>query len=418
MNNTDKQQYFNTFLRTFLVALAIVLFCVADLAINVDQKRTKTTTKDESVNTGLDIQRLYYLEKQNPSDYTINLKLAVLHQLVKEYDKARINYKKALIKSNNAPFAVYKAAMFFAEQKEYQNAFNLILLLPDVQNKKYYEMRARFYSRLAKSFLSDHDYSNAIKTYKLSYKYAKNTNNKLKNQVLKDYARAYSDFADVFISENNLPLAKRVLENAIELFDDGYAYYKLALLYKDVDNEKALKYIEHAYELDPDIVNLDLYYYLLNELLKQAEASGKAPSVKYYTLKIENFQRKILSNNIYKNDIIIANISVKEYNKIPFMSKKPVLNFTLKNNSKLPISGLYVMVKVSAMATSKQSFQVKAVDENRSLPPGGVLNNVSIPISELASQAVLNQAVINFYARKNVRSHWVLINSLKPNIVN
>ena len=47
------------------------------------------------------------------------------------------------------------------------------------------------------------------------------------------------------------------------------AEYKLALIYKPFDLEKSAELIVNVFKKDPDIVNLEIYYTILDELIQK-----------------------------------------------------------------------------------------------------------------------------------------------------
>ena len=195
-NISEIKEYIKTIFWTLFVALIVVALLVVDLRINVGKKKDTNFKIKELTNIAMSLDELYFLERQNPSDFMINLKMAFLYEVLKNSPKAEINYKKALEKSNNNAFAIYKAAMFYVSQKQYTTAISLMTLLPNYQDERLYELRARFYSRLARGFLDDGDYVNSVKVYKIALKYAQNTNKDVENEARKDFSKAYKVYAE------------------------------------------------------------------------------------------------------------------------------------------------------------------------------------------------------------------------------
>ena len=173
-NTNEITEYIKTIFLTIIIAAIVVGIMVLDLRLNVGKKKEQEFHIKELTNIRLSLDELFYLERQKPNDYMINLKIAFLYEILKDSQNAQIHYEKALAKSNDNPFALYKAAMFYASQKEYRDAIGYISLIPEQNNKRYYELKARFYAKLGDYFLEDEDFANSIKVFKMALKYAKN----------------------------------------------------------------------------------------------------------------------------------------------------------------------------------------------------------------------------------------------------
>lgn len=410
---SEFQEYIKTVGWTLFVAIIVVFIMVIDLKINAGNKKLPLErsgiTEYKDARMGLD--RLYYLEKENPKDYIINLKIAFLHEILKENDKAQENYEKALIKSNSAPFALYKAAVFYAKQHDTQRAINLAIMFPATKEKRTYEMKARFFAELANTFLTEKDYPNAIKTYKVSYKYARNTDDTLENKIAKEYSNAYSEYADDFISKNDPIHGLQMLKNALEVYPDPYSKYKLGLMYQNVDDVKAQKYIEEVYSEKPEIVNIELYNKLLNKLVNDFNQNGEFSKANFYRLKLDNFKRKLVSNNIYKNDLEVLNLNINKQRRFIFTKEKYNITFDLKNNSKYSVENLFVKIVIKPRGENNTEAEKKVIYRDNPLLPGKTLKGISIPI-EYGGNLLGQYGEMQILAKKNVLSNWTIIDYL------
>ena len=410
---SEFQEYIKTIGWTLFVAIIVVFIMVVDLRINAGNKKLPLEragiTEYKDARMGLD--RLYYLEKENPKDYIINLKIAFLHEILKENDKAQENYEKALVKSNNAPFALYKAAVFYAKQHNTQRAINLAIMFPVTKDKRTYEMKARFFAELANTFLVEKDYPNAIKTYKVSYKYARNTDDNLENKIAKEYSNSYSEYADDFISKNDPIHGLQMLKNALEVYPDPYSKYKLGLMYQNVDDVKAQKYIEEVYSERPEIVNIELYNKLLNTLIEDFNRNGEFSRANFYRLKLENFKRKLVNNNIYKDDIEIVNININKKRRIVFTKGKYNITFDLKNNSNYPIENLFIKVIIKPRGENPIEVEQKIITRDNPLASNKTLKDIDIPI-QYSGNLLGQYGEVQILAKKNILSNWIMIDYL------
>lgn len=410
---SEIEEYIKTIGWTLFVAVIVVFIMVIDLKINAGNKKIPLEKKErmEFSDARMGLDQLYYLEKRDPRNYVINLKIAFLHEILKENEKAKENYEKALAKSNNAPFAIYKAAIFYAKQMDTQRAINLALMLPAAKDKRTYEMKARLYDELANSFLLEKDYPNAIKTYKMSYKYARNTDDDLKEKIAKRYSNSYSEFADYFIRNNDPIHALQMLKNALEIYPDPYSKYKLGLMYQNVDDTKAQKYIEGAYSENPDIVNIELYNKLLNKLVEDFNEAGEFSKANFYRLKLENFKKKLVNNNIYKDDIQILNLNIEKRSKFIFLKNRYNITFDLKNNSKYPLNNLFIKVIIKPRGENTFESEKKIINRDNPLMPDKLIKRILIPV-QCRDDLFGQYGEIQILAKKNIRSEWTIIDYL------
>lgn len=405
-------EYLKTVFLTIFIAAIVVAIMVVDLRINVGKKKSVDYHIKELTNIRLSLDELFYLEKQNPNDFMINLKIAFLYEVLKDSQNAQIHYEKALSKSNDNPFALYKAAMFYASQKQYHDAITYISLIPEQGNKKYYELKARFYSKLGEEFLEDEDFPNSIKVYKMSLKYAKNTNADLEKKVKKDYAHAYNEFAEKFINEDDPQHAILMLENALEVFPDPYAMYKLGLIYQNVNDVKALHFIENAYNIKPEIVNIEIYNKLLNKLIERYRAEGEYSKSRFYGLKSDNFKRKIINSNIFEGDIEIQDLKIFTHRKFIIGKKQYFAMFDIKNNSNYPLDNLFIKLIIHPQGGEKSESELKVISRSNPIAEGKTSYGIEIPINSSKLDSISKYAEIQILARKDVRSPWTMIDYL------
>ncbi len=408
-NTNEITEYIKTIFLTIIIAAIVVGIMVLDLRLNVGKKKEQEFHIKELTNIRLSLDELFYLERQKPNDYMINLKIAFLYEILKDSQNAQIHYEKALAKSNDNPFALYKAAMFYASQKEYRDAIGYISLIPEQNNKRYYELKARFYAKLGDYFLEDEDFANSIKVFKMALKYAKNTDPKLESKVKGGYANAYNEYAEKFINENDPNHAILMLENALEIFPDPHAMYKLGLIYQNVDDDRALRYIEDAYNIKPEIVNVEIYNSLLNKLIKRTKEEGDYSKSRFYSLKLDNFKRKIINNNIFKGDLEISNFQIFSSRKYIIGEKQYFVSFDIKNGTKYPVDNLFIKLLINPQGGKIVETELKVINRNKPLEPNKTVKNVRIPIIAPPYDLFASHAEIQILARKNIRSQWTMI---------
>ena len=411
-NNNSIIEYIKTVFWTIFVAAIIVLISVIDIRLNLGKRVEPDFKIKEFTNISLSLDQLFYIERQKPDDFMVNLKIAFLYEILKDYQNAEIHYEKSLSKSDNNPFALYKAAMFYASQNNYNKAISYISLIPDTGNKKYYELKARFYSKLGDEFLEEEDYPNAIKVYKMSLKYAHNANEKMEEKVKKSFAYAYNEYAEKFINEGDLQHAITMLENALEIYKDPYAMYKLGLIYKNVNDKKSLHYIEESYKIKPEIVNIDIYYKLLNQLIERYKSEGEYSKSRFYKLKLDNLKRKIINSNIFEGDLKIEELKISSYKKHILGKKRYKAILDIKNNTNYPVDNLFVKLIIHPQGEKTIVAEKKVISRNNPIISNKTSYNIEIPIEDLNANTISKYAEIQVLARKNIKSQWTMIEYL------
>lgn len=416
-NRSDIKEYIKTIFWTLFVAVIVVAIVVVDIRLNVGEKSSQDIFSKEMTNISMSLDELKYLEKQHPKDYMINLKIAFLYEVLKDNQNAQINYKKALEKSDNSPFALYKAAMFYAGIKEYSVAINLAELLPDCPDKNIFELKARFYTKLANSFLEDEDFANSVKVHKIALKYAKNTNSDVENKTREDFAAAYNKYAEKYINENDPGHAIQMLKNALDVYPDAYAMYKLGLIYQNVDNEKAQYYMEKAYDTKPRIVNPEIYNKLLENLIKQLKDEGEYSKARFYSLKLDNFKRKFVNTNIFDGDLEIKDLKIITKRKKFFGKRRYYLCFDIQNKSSYSIDNMFIKFSIQPRGGKPFEVEQKVITRNNPLNAGKTTQDIEISLECENYDMFSKYAQIQIFARKNIRSPWVMVDYLTVSFI-
>ena len=168
--------------------------------------------------------------------------------------------------------------------------------------------------------------------------------------------QSYLLSADDNISKNNYEQAKLDLEALLKLKYNPLAEYKLALIYKPFDVEKSVKYMMNAFKHDPSIVNLEIYYNILEELIQKSTDSGDKTHAKLYEHKQLRLKRFIENNLIYSDDLLVLNPEIKSENKI--MGKKWLV-FSLTTNSSLKIGTIQVRLVVRHKNGTEEESEIK-----------------------------------------------------------
>ncbi len=413
----DKIEYLKTFGWSVLISLAIVFIITVDIAITYEDKRIKMLEQYKVPEDVVELNKLYELEKEFPDSYTVNLKIAMILESQQKYNRAYVHYKRALTKSNNKPYVIYKISMFFAKRLDHKSAMEFFVTMPDIDDSNVYKMRANFYSLIGHNLLVQKDYVTSLKYYTLAYRYARNSDKTTNTVTSIAFKNAYVIFSNELVEQKNIKLAIEMLKRALEIMPDPAIDYKLALIYMEVDKVQAQEYMEKVLDKKPEIINLKLYYDLLSDLVKEYEDSFETEKLKYYKFKQEQFKRKVRDFVIFKDDILIDDYKVLMLKKGMFKQEKPYAVFSIKNNTQYSLKNLYMKLSITTQSGIKKEIEQKLVRPKAKLAPMNALNNIIIDLEIDNVEKGDNTVKTDIYIRKSYHTKWYFVESNESEFV-
>lgn len=353
------------YIRTILIALLIALI-IATVATGCSKivaehharmlAKISNNAKDTEL-IGYLISK--YLEEaaKNPGDYSINVKLGNLYELMFSYGQAEEQYKKAI---NKSPFGVYSSylglANLYIKMGKHNQALNIVKRLKNTDHKPLLIAKGDFYMNLGDALWEKSNYEEAVKQYKIAFFYYKKVDSNKKESAINGILDCYNKIADVEFKHHNIYRAIESLETALLYKETPIVQYKLAILYKDIDPIQANAYMEKTYKTDPGIINFDIYEEILFNLINYYYSNGKDVETELYKQKlkiIRNFQKRYV---ITDNDVKINIISLR-YKENFFKTKKNLkVKFTIENTSKYDFNTLYILVKLRDENKSNEVF--------------------------------------------------------------
>ena len=353
------------YIRTILIALLIALI-IATVATGCSKivaehharmlAKISNNAKDTEL-IGYLISK--YLEEaaKNPGDYSINVKLGNLYELMFSYGQAEEQYKKAI---NKSPFGVYSSylglANLYIKMGKHNQALNIVKRLKNTDHKPLLIAKGDFYMNLGDALWEKSNYEEAVKQYKIAFFYYKKVDSNKKESAINGILDCYNKIADVEFKHHNIYRAIESLETALLYKETPIVQYKLAILYKDIDPIQANAYMEKTYKTDPGIINFDIYENILFNLINYYYSNGKDVETELYKQKlkiIRNFQKRYV---ITDNDVKINIISLR-YKENFFKTKKNLkVKFTIENTSKYDFNTLYILVKLRDENKSNEVF--------------------------------------------------------------
>lgn len=412
------------YIRTICISLLVALF-LAGVATGcskiIAEHHARMIAKIS--NTAKDNEMLSYLitvytEKANeyPGDYSLNVKLGNLYELMLDYKEAENQYKKAI---NKSPYGVYSSyfglANLYVKQNKYKKALELVKSIKNTDHKPMLVAKGDFYTNLGDSLWQNGQIDEAVKQYKVAFFFYKKVDSKKKDSVVNAILDCYSKIADNHFKNRRVDKAIQSLETALLYKETPILLYKLAILYKGFDPLTANQYMEKTYKLDPGLINFDIYEEILYSLIRTYYEQGKEIEMDLYKHKlraIKNFQKRYV---IKENDVKIE-IKKLKLKKNLFGTKYTLYTkFGVQNASKYDFNTLYLIVKLRYGDKTKALFEEKLYSKKEPLKARDVSEDYEIKFEYTDKDDMFgsNQMFLEFYAGKKDNIRKIPINSVE-----
>lgn len=308
--------------------------------------RISNTAKDNEL-IGFLITKYSQKAAENPGDYTINVRLGGLYELLFSYDQAEEQYKKAISKS---PYGVYTPffglANLYIKKGQYKKALNVVKKLENKDFKPLLIAKGDFYMNLGDALWQNNKYEDSVKQYKVAFFYYKKVDSKKKDTAIAGIIDCYNKIADEDFQHNKFDKAIESLETALLYKETPFLYYKLAILYKDINPIEANSYMEKTYASDPGIINFDIYEEILIKLINHYYINGMDIEKDLYAQKLKSirtFQKRYV---ITEQDVGIEITNMKFKSNFFGTKYKLLVKFKIQNNSKYDFNSLFVIGKL------------------------------------------------------------------------
>lgn len=403
--------YFITMITTMIILFSTALIGEVSLLWRSEKKVAEIELSNKIFDKFHTIEELERQIAQDKDNYIAHIKLAQKYNEIKEYDTANIYFQTALKISERSNYSLYSYSMFCIERKLYNLALNLAEEIT-LDNKKTINYKAVIYEALGDALDKDGEIEASIRAYQVSMKYAKGVYNKSRLENLKTkYAKEYIKIADLKIERKEAKSAILDLENSVKIKSLSQAKYKLALIYKDINKQKAEKMIQAVLDESPYIVNPYIYNNLLNELLEEARLMGNTGKINYYTSRIKSFHKLLSNIYVFKDDLAISNIDIKPKKSKLFGKESVFLVFKIENNTDTDIEDLYLLAELYYGNNRIEVEKIVATKTNILKADNNGMNmEIKFPSIITKDSIVLaHDLIIKFYAKKQKKAPWTLI---------
>lgn len=340
------------YLKTFIISLVVVfittMILLASAQYQVYKSINEENTSDQASQAyliGVLIDKNKYLESQDPKNYKINLKLALLYQSVKDYVNAEIQYKLSIQKAPFNEFSpVYRLAIFYIQRGKVEKGLALIDSVRERPDYTLINYKGEVYETAGEAYYDTGDYSTAIECYEKALSYYEITKYGKIKALKESLASAYVYLSEEFIQ-------KMDIENAVASLETAYSYmpvpileYKLAILLMKSEPERSYEYFQDVFKKTPAIIDFKVYYGFLQQLAYDADATGNTAQAELYRFKAKKYKEYYDANIITMDDLSIDFLDGKiSYNPI-WRKYNMNLQLRLRNISDRTLKSLFVYV--------------------------------------------------------------------------
>lgn len=402
----------------------ILLFCVLNIAGFVMYEQNKPTSvagmMKEADNFAVKGQIAYAIEDYNkivrvfPENYEAHIRLAELYLEVNEPDMAKVEYMKAIkLGYKSAYQANIAMAELYVKENNYNLAEGFINEIKDINNIKALQLIGDFYCKWGNT-LKQTDKTEAIRKFKIAYKYYKKSDSPNLLKLKKDVKNVYIDISNEFLKLNKPLDAIDILKLSLVFWNNSETHYRLAKIYEKLGKiDTAIDEYKTAFGLNPTVSSPESYVALLIKKAEILKEKGDKVSAELYYTRAKKFDSKL---NILMNPdsrIIINNLSTKCNENIDKDILIPEISFKLTNISKDKINQL--KIKVVFLENNKPfSEEIKTIASDKN----PLTNDASTPQINIFSSEPVNYVLdkhnllAQIYISQKTPDKWVLFRNV------
>lgn len=252
-----------------------------------------------------------------PASYEGHIRLGRLYAEVREPDKAKVEYYRAMNLGEQGRHDAYLAlAELYALNGSYDLAEKFLASIQDTKVRRTVVGLGDFYYKWGKYLERSKDSTSkdrleAIRKYKIAYKFYKKAKAPARKEVKHSIDIAYARIADELLATDHKIDAIKILNISLKYEENAVAHYKLARIFENDNIDKALEHYEHAFKLNHTIAKKDRYADLLAKRAEQLKLEGEETRSKYYFYlahKMKPESKVVVSPD---NEIMVSLLSAK-----------------------------------------------------------------------------------------------------------
>ena len=402
----------------------LLVFCILNIAGFVMYEQNKPTSvvgmMREADDFAVKGQIAYAIEDYNkivrvfPENYEAHIRLAELYLEVNELDMAKVEYMKAIKLGYKTKYQANIAlADLYVQENNYNLAEGFINGIKDINDKKALQLIGDFYCKWGNTLKQD-DKTEAIRKFKIAYKYYKKSDSPNLVKLKKDVRNVYIDISNDFLKINKPQDAIDILKLSLVFWNNAETHYRLAKIYeKQGKIDAAIDEYKTAFGLNPTVSNPESYVVLLIKKAEILKEKGDKVSAELYYTRAKKFDSKL---NIFMNPdsrIIINNLSAKCNENIDKDILIPEISFKLTNISKDKINQL--KIKVVFLENNKPfSEEIKTiVSDKNPLMPASSPSPLNLFSSEPVNYVLdKHNLLAQIYISQKTPDKWVLFRNV------
>ena len=384
----DKWDYLKTFLTTLFIVVMFGIFNIFYMIHNIFNDNVKSKynvdAAFESYLVDVLIDQNIDLSKRYPKNYATNMRLGILFSYKRDYTNAEKEFKNSVEKATAYDYTPsYQLAKLYVKINRLQDAQDIMDNIGERPNKRLINFKGDIYFKLGEAYYNQGYYALSMMKYEKSMSYYQIISKKMLKETKVAYINSCIALADGYVQVGKIDDAILTLERAYELDPKNITLnYKLGLLYSDNDIKKAYKLLSFVNKENPEIMNYDLYFDLINRLADFEAENGKPTEAELFRKKALQYQKFVKNNLLYDKDLFFDVMKLDVNTDIAAQEHIINLQFRLQNNSSLDIGNLYVKAVFKDGDKIFQTSTQQLYDETRVFKAGATTPPISISASE------------------------------------
>ena len=233
-----------------------------------------------------------------------------LYEMIYLFDDATKYYLRSIEKAPKKYFLPhFKLARLNMYRGKIDDAVFTINLIPNINNKNIKFEKGKFWEDMSIRYANKNEIDEALNSVKKALIYYKTTDENKYKELKNEEAYLLMRKSENLVDEGHIAEAMAILEEAQKVNGSAELVYRLALLNYKNDNKKAFKYFEKTQNINPIIINYDIYYKLISMLIDEATQENNYSEQKYYTQKLEMLKKYLNSNFIGEDEFVLENVN-------------------------------------------------------------------------------------------------------------
>lgn len=399
--------YIKTFFTTLFIVLMFGVFNICYMIYGIfnhdtSSKKQNIDSTFEAYLVDILIDKNKEIASRNPKNYAVNMRLGILYSYKRDYLNAEQEFKNSIEKAVAYDYTPsYQLAKLYVKTDRLKEAQDIMDKIGDKPNKRLLRFKGDIYASLGDSYYNKGYYALSVIKYEKAIKYYDAIKEKLLKSTEDKYVKAYTSLGDKYVEVGKIDEAIMSLNNAYELNPkDVNLNYKLGLLHIDKNPELAQNYLAYVQKKEPQILNYDLYFDLLNKLADIETQKGKFTNGELYRKRALQYQKFVKNNLLYDKDLFIDVFKIDIKTDMAAKEYIATLQFNLQNNSGLDIENLTIRAIFKDNGKLIQDFNQKIFDDIKIFKAGQVTTPIVVSASSPYKNNQSGSITVDIYAYK------------------